>query len=54
MRRLGELIAAHVPELAQTETNDSGQVIAHEAYYLGTVTVQPAAPGSDTEFSPLH
>lgn len=26
---------------------DSGQVIAHEAYYLGTVTVQPAAPGSD-------
>ena len=28
MRKLGELIAQHVPEIAQTETNDSGQVIA--------------------------
>ena len=28
MRRLGELIAAHVPGISETETNDSGQVIA--------------------------
>jgi 5-carboxymethyl-2-hydroxymuconic-semialdehyde dehydrogenase len=28
MRRLGELIATHVPELAETETRDTGQVIA--------------------------
>jgi 5-carboxymethyl-2-hydroxymuconic-semialdehyde dehydrogenase len=28
IRRLGELIAAHVPELSETETNDCGQVIA--------------------------
>ncbi len=28
MRRLGELIATHVPELSETETNDCGQVIA--------------------------
>lgn len=28
MRRMGELITRHVPELAQTETNDTGQVIA--------------------------
>ena len=28
MRKLGDLIAAHVPEIAQTETNDCGQVIA--------------------------
>ncbi|HRO60129.1 MAG TPA: 5-carboxymethyl-2-hydroxymuconate semialdehyde dehydrogenase [Burkholderiaceae bacterium] len=27
MRRLGELITAHVPELSETETNDTGQVI---------------------------
>ncbi|MBL8487484.1 MAG: 5-carboxymethyl-2-hydroxymuconate semialdehyde dehydrogenase [Rhodocyclaceae bacterium] len=27
MRRLGELIAAHVPELAELETRDTGQVI---------------------------
>jgi 5-carboxymethyl-2-hydroxymuconic-semialdehyde dehydrogenase len=34
MRRLGELIAAHVPEIAQTETNDSGQVIAQTGKQL--------------------
>ncbi len=28
MRRLGELITAHVPELSELETNDCGQVIA--------------------------
>ncbi|TAM42792.1 MAG: aldehyde dehydrogenase family protein, partial [Burkholderiaceae bacterium] len=28
VRRLGDLIAAHVPEIAQLETNDCGQVIA--------------------------
>jgi 5-carboxymethyl-2-hydroxymuconic-semialdehyde dehydrogenase len=28
MRRLGELIAKHVPELSDTETRDTGQVIA--------------------------
>jgi 5-carboxymethyl-2-hydroxymuconic-semialdehyde dehydrogenase len=28
MRRLGELITVHVPELAETETRDTGQVIA--------------------------
>jgi 5-carboxymethyl-2-hydroxymuconic-semialdehyde dehydrogenase len=27
MRKLGDLIAAHVPEIAQTETKDTGQVI---------------------------
>ena len=34
MRKLGELIAAHVPEIAQTETNDSGQVIAQTGKQL--------------------
>ncbi|MFY8104106.1 MAG: aldehyde dehydrogenase family protein, partial [Ramlibacter sp.] len=28
IRKLGDLIARHVPEIAQTETNDTGQVIA--------------------------
>ena len=28
IRKLGDLIAAHVPEIALTETNDTGQVIA--------------------------
>jgi len=28
IRKLGELIAVHVPELSETETNDCGQVIA--------------------------
>ena len=28
VRKLGDLIARHVPEIAQTETNDCGQVIA--------------------------
>jgi 5-carboxymethyl-2-hydroxymuconic-semialdehyde dehydrogenase len=28
LRRLGELIAAHVPEISETETNDCGQVIS--------------------------
>ena len=28
MRKLGDLIARHVPELARTETTDTGQVIA--------------------------
>ena len=34
MRRLGDLIAAHVPEIAQTETNDCGQVIAQTGKQL--------------------
>lgn len=34
MRRLGELIAANVPALAQTETNDTGQVIAQTGKQL--------------------
>ncbi|MDB5871386.1 MAG: hpaE, partial [Ramlibacter sp.] len=34
MRKLGDLITAHVPELAQTETNDSGQVIAQTGKQL--------------------
>ncbi|AOF86976.1 5-carboxymethyl-2-hydroxymuconate semialdehyde dehydrogenase [Hydrogenophaga sp. RAC07] len=34
MRKLGELIAAHVPEIAQTETNDCGQVIAQTGKQL--------------------
>jgi 5-carboxymethyl-2-hydroxymuconic-semialdehyde dehydrogenase len=34
IRKLGELIAAHVPELAQTETNDTGQVIAQTGKQL--------------------
>ncbi|MDZ4398633.1 5-carboxymethyl-2-hydroxymuconate semialdehyde dehydrogenase [Hydrogenophaga sp.] len=34
MRKLGELIAAHVPEIAQTESNDSGQVIAQTGKQL--------------------
>jgi 5-carboxymethyl-2-hydroxymuconic-semialdehyde dehydrogenase len=34
MRRLGELIAAHVPEISQTETNDCGQVIAQTGKQL--------------------
>lgn len=34
VRRLGDLIAAHVPEIAQTETNDTGQVIAQTGKQL--------------------
>ncbi|MDB5947914.1 MAG: hpaE, partial [Ramlibacter sp.] len=34
IRRLGDLIAAHVPEIAQTETNDCGQVIAQTGKQL--------------------
>ncbi|MDM7943716.1 MAG: 5-carboxymethyl-2-hydroxymuconate semialdehyde dehydrogenase [Hydrogenophaga sp.] len=34
MRRLGELIAANVPQIAQTETNDSGQVISQTGKQL--------------------
>ncbi|NPC58278.1 5-carboxymethyl-2-hydroxymuconate semialdehyde dehydrogenase [Caenimonas soli] len=34
IRKLGDLIAAHVPELAQTETNDTGQVIAQTGKQL--------------------
>ncbi|MDP1686573.1 5-carboxymethyl-2-hydroxymuconate semialdehyde dehydrogenase [Hydrogenophaga sp.] len=34
MRKLGELIAVHVPEIAQTETNDSGQVISQTGKQL--------------------
>ncbi|PZO17861.1 MAG: 5-carboxymethyl-2-hydroxymuconate semialdehyde dehydrogenase [Burkholderiales bacterium] len=34
MRKLGELIAAHVPEIAQLETNDSGQVISQTGKQL--------------------
>ncbi|MGI9152529.1 MAG: aldehyde dehydrogenase family protein, partial [Rubrivivax sp.] len=34
MRRLGELIAAHVPEIARSETQDTGQVIAQTGKQL--------------------
>ncbi|MGA8516253.1 MAG: 5-carboxymethyl-2-hydroxymuconate semialdehyde dehydrogenase [Burkholderiaceae bacterium] len=34
MRKLGDLIAAHVPEIANTETNDCGQVIAQTGKQL--------------------
>ncbi len=34
MRRLGDLIAAHVPEIASTETRDTGQVIAQTGKQL--------------------
>jgi 5-carboxymethyl-2-hydroxymuconic-semialdehyde dehydrogenase len=34
IRKLGDLIAAHVPDLAQTETNDTGQVIAQTGKQL--------------------
>jgi 5-carboxymethyl-2-hydroxymuconic-semialdehyde dehydrogenase len=34
MRKLGDLVAAHVPEIAQTETNDCGQVIAQTGKQL--------------------
>ncbi len=34
MRRLGELIAHHVPEIAHTETQDTGQVIAQTGKQL--------------------
>ncbi len=34
MRKLGDLIAAHVPEIARTETQDTGQVIAQTGKQL--------------------
>ena len=34
VRKLGDLIAAHVPELARTETLDTGQVIAQTGKQL--------------------
>ncbi len=34
VRRLGDLIAAHVPEIARTETSDTGQVIAQTGKQL--------------------
>lgn len=34
VRKLGELIAKHVPEIAETETNDCGQVIAQTGKQL--------------------
>ncbi|MCX7894297.1 MAG: aldehyde dehydrogenase family protein, partial [Burkholderiales bacterium] len=34
MRRLGDLIAQQVPELSQTETRDTGQVIAQTGRQL--------------------
>jgi 5-carboxymethyl-2-hydroxymuconic-semialdehyde dehydrogenase len=34
VRKLGDLIAAHVPELARTETNDTGQPIAQTGKQL--------------------
>jgi 5-carboxymethyl-2-hydroxymuconic-semialdehyde dehydrogenase len=34
MRKLGDLIAAHVPEIAQMETNDCGQVISQTGKQL--------------------
>ncbi|TFZ01822.1 5-carboxymethyl-2-hydroxymuconate semialdehyde dehydrogenase [Ramlibacter humi] len=34
VRKLGELIAAHVPEISKTETNDTGQVISQTGKQL--------------------
>jgi 5-carboxymethyl-2-hydroxymuconic-semialdehyde dehydrogenase len=34
VRKLGDLIASHVPEIARTETNDTGQVIAQTGKQL--------------------
>jgi 5-carboxymethyl-2-hydroxymuconic-semialdehyde dehydrogenase len=34
MRKLGDLVAAHVPEIAHTESNDCGQVIAQTGKQL--------------------
>ena len=34
IRKLGDLIAAHVPELSRLETNDTGQVIAQTGKQL--------------------
>ena len=34
MRKLGELITAHVPEISRTETNDTGQVISQTGKQL--------------------
>lgn len=34
VRKLGDLIARHVPEISQTETNDTGQVIAQTGKQL--------------------
>jgi 5-carboxymethyl-2-hydroxymuconic-semialdehyde dehydrogenase len=34
IRKLGDLIAAHVPEISRTETNDTGQVIAQTGKQL--------------------
>jgi 5-carboxymethyl-2-hydroxymuconic-semialdehyde dehydrogenase len=34
LRKLGDLIAAHVPDLSKTETQDTGQVIAQTAKQL--------------------
>lgn len=34
VRKLGELVAAHVPELSRTETDDTGQVIAQTGKQL--------------------
>lgn len=34
MRKLGELIAAHVPEISRTETDDTGQVISQTGKQL--------------------
>src|SRR5690606_15407073 len=34
VRKLGDLIARHVPDIAQTETNDCGQVIAQTGRQL--------------------
>ncbi len=34
LRRLGDLIAKHVPDIAETETRDTGQVIAQTARQL--------------------
>jgi 5-carboxymethyl-2-hydroxymuconic-semialdehyde dehydrogenase len=34
MRRLGDLIASHVPDIAETETRDTGQVIAQTGKQL--------------------
>jgi 5-carboxymethyl-2-hydroxymuconic-semialdehyde dehydrogenase len=45
MRRLGELIASHVPDIARTETNDSGQVISQTGKQLRCA---PAWTGTPT------
>ena len=41
MRKLGELITQHVPEIARTETQDTGQVITQTGKQLRLLNEVP-------------